>query len=66
MSTVQEIEQAILQLPAERLAELRDWFLELDNALWDAQMERDVKEGKLDALAERAIAEFKAGNCRDL
>ena len=66
MSTVQEIEQAILQLPAERLAELRSWFLELDNDLWDAQIDRDVKAGKLDALAEHAIAEFRAGNCRDL
>ena len=40
---------------------LRQWFSDVDDQRWDEQSERDVADGKLDALAEEAIAEFKAG-----
>jgi uncharacterized protein (DUF433 family) len=33
---------------------------------WDEQIKRDIVEGKLDALAEEAISEFKAGQCREI
>jgi hypothetical protein len=55
MKTVAEIENAIGQLPDEDLAALRAWFAEFDAAVWDRQFERDVAEGRLDALAEEAL-----------
>ena len=33
---------------------------------WDSQFEKDVKAGKLDELANQAIADFEAGKCREI
>ena len=48
------------------LAKLRDWFEEFASQLWDAQIERDAKAGKLDRLAAEALAEHKAGRTKPL
>ena len=55
MSTVQDIEQAIRQLPPQDLAMLRTWFAEFDAENWDRQFEADVNAGRLDALADEAL-----------
>jgi hypothetical protein len=34
--------------------------------LWDSEFERDVAEGRLDALAEEAIRDYYEGRCTDL
>jgi hypothetical protein len=65
MSTLEQIEAAILTLPADEFQQLRQWFLDMDFQRWDEQLEQDIAAGKLDALAEEAIAEFKAGRCRE-
>lgn len=66
MSTLEQIEAAILMLPSDEFQKLRTWFFDVDYQRWDEQIEKDVAEGKLDALAEEAIAEFKAGRCREI
>ena len=66
MSTVEQIEAAILKLSPQELSQLADWVLDLDQQRWDEQIERDVAAGKLDFLAQEALAEFEAGNCRTL
>jgi hypothetical protein len=66
MSTVQEIEDAIRQLPPEELAALRAWFHEFDAAAWDRQFEEDVAAGRLDALAAEALQDLREGRCTDL
>ncbi|MGM3304960.1 hypothetical protein ACSQ6I_03070 [Anabaena sp. WFMT] len=66
MSNIEQIETAILSLPSHDFEKLRQWFLNLDYERWDEQIERDIADGKLEALAEEAIAEFKAGNCREI
>ena len=48
MRKVEEIEEQIQKLSREEFAELRQWFLEQDWKAWDAQLEADVKAGKLD------------------
>ena len=35
-------------------------------ARFDEQIERDAKAGKLDRLAEQAIADYRAGRAREL
>ena len=60
MDTVESITAAIARLPAEQVAQIRDRSAELAEAAWDAQIERDERDGKLDALAERALAEYRA------
>lgn len=66
MSTLQEIETAITQLPPNDRAKLRDWFVELDAAEWDRQFEADVAAGRLDKLAEEALEDLRQGRCTDL
>ena len=66
MSTLEQIEEAILTLPSEKFQRLRQWFFDVDYQRWDEQLEQDIAEGKLEALAEEAIAEFNAGRCREI
>jgi hypothetical protein len=66
MLTIQEIEQAVLKLSPNELASFREWFDELDAEIWDKQFEMDVKSGKLDELANQAIADFQSGRCKEL
>jgi hypothetical protein len=66
MQGLEQIEAAILTLPADDFQKLRRWFADLDYQRWDEQLERDVANGKLDDLAAEAIAEYKAGRCREI
>ena len=66
VSTVSEIEDAVLRLSPAELDTFRAWFAELDAADWDRQIENDVASGRLDALASQAIADLRAGRCTDL
>ena len=66
MSEVEKLEQAVEQLSREQLAEFRRWFAEFDADAWDAQIEADAAAGKLDALAEEALREYRSGRAREL
>jgi hypothetical protein len=66
MSTVQEIQEAVSQLPQEDLAAFRVWFAEFDAMLWDRQLEADAAAGRLDQLAEEALNDLRKGHCTDL
>ncbi len=66
MSSIQEIEQAVTKLSPKELARFRQWFDEFDAQEWDEQFERDAKSGKLDEMAEKAIADFRAGNFKEI
>lgn len=64
--TVREIEQAIAQLTKDQLAEFRAWYEKFDSDVWDRQIEEDIATGKLDALADAAIADHRAGRTKKL
>lgn len=66
MSTIDEIAQAVSGLPPEELARFREWFRGFDAEAWDHQFEADVAAGRLDALADEALAELRAGRTRPL
>ena len=66
MTKVHALEKRISALSAEELAEFRQWFAEFDAAAWDRQIERDVKAGKLDALADEALRDHAAGKSTEL
>ena len=57
MGRVEKVEKAVQELSFDELAEFRDWFAEYDWVAWDQQLERDIKAGKLDRLAEEALGE---------
>ena len=66
MSSVQEIQEAVRQLPVEGLAAFREWFAEFDASLWDRRFATDVGDGRLDKLAEEALQDLHEGRCTDL
>jgi hypothetical protein len=66
MRTVEDIERALTELPPDQLAEFRAWYEAFDAARFDDRIEKDAKAGRLDRLAEQAIANFRAGRAREL
>lgn len=66
MSEVEELEALILNLPRQDRARLRDWFLQLDDGLWDQQIASDYKAGKFQALIDKARRELSEGKAREL
>ena len=61
MRRIEKIEAEIQQMSPEERAAFRAWFAEFDSAEWDRQMESDLRAGKHDALAERALRDHAAG-----
>ena len=66
MSELEELEKRIRKLSPQDLAKFRAWFAEFDHALWDRQIEADSKSGKLDRLANEALADYKAGKAKKI
>lgn len=66
MTRVEMIENDIKLLSQTELADFRRWFAEFDADAWDAQIEVDAAAGKLDAFAEEALTEYKAGRAREI
>ena len=66
MSTVQEIEAAIKDLPREEFSKLWRWWDEYREGSWDRQIEADLAAGKLDKLLAEADRDFEAGRCKPL
>jgi hypothetical protein len=66
MTTLEDIEKAIADLPSEQLKKFRAWFEQFETAHFDHAIERDANAGKLDRLAKEALADFRAGRTREL
>ena len=66
MSSVTEIQQAILSLPEADYLQLRNWFNELDWKKWDRQIEADSENGKLDFLIAEAFEAKEKGTFKEL
>jgi hypothetical protein len=63
--TIEDLEKAISKLPPDQFAKFRDWFEAFEAARFDAKIERDAKTGKLDGLAEQALADFRQGRASE-
>lgn len=66
MTQIQKIEQEVSSLLPQELAEFRAWFEKFDAEIWDMQLEQDVKAGKVDALANTAMSDFKNGKYKKI
>ena len=66
MTKVEKIEQDIRKLNRDELLAFRRWFREYDSDEWDRQIEEDIRAGKLDKLAEEALAEHRAGKSKEI
>lgn len=66
MSTVTEIEAAILRLEGKEFAELMTWLRDHHANVWDQQIEGDLESGRFDALLADVNKECDAGLGRPL
>jgi hypothetical protein len=66
MSRAEIIGKEVQKLSDEELADFREWLARFDAEAWDRQLEAAISSGKLDTLAERALAYHKAGTTREL
>jgi len=66
MTKLEAIEQAVRELPPQELEAFRTWFEEFDAIRFDAKIEQDARDGKLDQLAQSALKEFREGAAREI
>jgi len=52
---------AIMRLPPPDFGEFRTWFENYAAQMWDKQIEKDLKAGRLDALLAEVDQEYEAG-----
>ncbi|ESY69064.1 MULTISPECIES: hypothetical protein [unclassified Mesorhizobium] len=64
MTKLEQIEKSVAELSAEELKAFAAWFEALRADMWDRQIEAD--SGRLDKLAEQALADHRAGRTRPL
>jgi hypothetical protein len=63
---ITELKTAVKELPQNELAEFLEWLEEFQEALWDRQIEEDLKAGKFDPLIRQAEQAFSDGKCREI
>ncbi len=66
MTTLPQIERAILRLTDQDFRQLYVWIVERDHQQWDRQIAEDSERGALDELAEQALTEYRQGLTRIL
>lgn len=66
MTRIQKLEQEIRRLAPSELVAFRKWFEDYDSDQWDSQIEEDALTGKLDRLAQKALADHKAGKTNEI
>jgi hypothetical protein len=66
MTTIEEIERAVERLEGADFARFRDWFARLEADRFDRAIEADIKAGRLDKLADEALAHARAGRTKPL
>ena len=66
MQKLIELESSVSQLSDNEYSKFRQWFLDYENERWDAKIEKDIAEKKLDPFAVQAIKDFKQGKYKPL
>ena len=66
MSSVAEIEKALSVLPVEEVWKVADWLQQYLEDRWDDQIDDDIAAGRLDRFADKALADYHAGNVKPL
>jgi len=66
MRSASEIQAEIEKLSHTEQRKLAQWFAEMQANAWDAQIEDDIKAGRLDHLIAEAEADIAAGRTKAL
>ena len=64
--SLSELESEVQKLSDAELDAFTRWLDEFAATRWDAQIEQDVAQGRLDALLAKADAAFESGRCQEL
>jgi hypothetical protein len=64
MTKVEDIENAVSALAPEELTRFRAWFEAFDAERFDGKIERDAAAGRLDRMADEALADLRSGRAR--
>ena len=57
---------AVAKLSTAELAAFRAWFEAFDAAQFDKKIAQDALNGRLDRIAEDALADYREGRAREL
>ncbi len=66
MTKLEQFKEFVSSLDPKDVRKLTEWMDEYNAELWDRQIEADAKAGKFDNMAERALANHKAGKTKAL
>ena len=66
VTKVRLLEREVKKLDRASLAIFRNWFRRYDSDAWDLQIKKDARAGKLDELAQDALAVHKNEKTRML
>ena len=66
MTKTEKLEQEIKKLNPNELSAFREWFKNFDSEVWDKQIDEDIKKGKLEQLANKAIEEHTSGRTKEI
>ena len=61
-----EIENAIKELPPDKVNELMDWFAQYHAEMWEMQIAEDLEAGRFDSLLDEVDAEIGTGLAKPL
>jgi len=66
MTKIEKLQHEVQQLTRAELFAFRNWFLEFDAEVWEGHLEDDARSGKLDKLAQKGLAQHKAGRTKEI
>jgi hypothetical protein len=66
MQKLIELEISVSKLSDAEYAEFREWFSNYENERWDTQLAKDIKEKRLEDLANKALKDFKQGESKEI
>jgi hypothetical protein len=59
--SIVEIENAIKNLPPEKVNELMEWFVKYHAEVWDDQIAEDLKAGRFDSILAEVDSDIASG-----
>jgi hypothetical protein len=66
MTAIEELEAAVINLPADKLFQFSQWFEEFMAEKWDKKIEADILAGRLDKIAQQVDKDFETGRVQPL
>jgi hypothetical protein len=64
--SIAEIEDAIKELPPDKVKELMEWFVSYHSEIWDKQIAEDLDGGRFNSILEEVDSEIDSGIGRPL